>query len=92
VAAWDGQIRHAEAGFTHLTFYANGPVAWVEEIVVRDHDRRGGLGRALMNAFEQWAFDRRCALIALATRRAAPFYRALGYEESATYLRKSAPG
>jgi hypothetical protein len=24
----------------------------------------------------------------LATRRAAPFYRALGYEESAVYLRK----
>jgi hypothetical protein len=24
----------------------------------------------------------------LATRRAAPFYRALGYQESAAYLRK----
>ena len=26
--------------------------------------------------------------LALATRRAAPFYRALGYQESATYFRK----
>jgi hypothetical protein len=26
--------------------------------------------------------------VALATRRAAPFYRALGYEDSATYFRK----
>jgi hypothetical protein len=27
-------------------------------------------------------------LVALATRRAAPFYLALGYQESAAYLRK----
>ena len=27
-------------------------------------------------------------VVALATRRAAPFYRALGYEESAIYFRK----
>ncbi len=75
-------------GFRHLTFYANGPVAWVEEIVVRRHDRGQGIGGALMSAFEQWAATRGCALVALATRRAAPFYRALGYEESATYFRK----
>jgi hypothetical protein len=29
-------------GFRHLTFYANGPVGWVEEIVVRGHDRGQG--------------------------------------------------
>jgi GNAT superfamily N-acetyltransferase len=75
-------------GFEHLTFYANGPVAWVEEVFVRDQDRGRGVGRVLMSAFEQWAAARDCALVALATRRAAPFYRALGYEESAVYLRK----
>jgi GNAT superfamily N-acetyltransferase len=75
-------------GFHHLTFYANGPVGWVEEIVVRGHDRGQGIGRALMSAFEHWAAAQGCALVALATRRAAPFYRALGYAESATYFRK----
>jgi GNAT superfamily N-acetyltransferase len=75
-------------GFRHLTFYANGPVAWVEEIVVRRDDRGLGIGRALMDEFERWADTQGCALVALATRRAAPFYRALGYEESATYFRK----
>ena len=75
-------------GFRHLTFYANGPVGWVEEIVVRDQDRGQGIGRILMSAFEQWATARGCALVALATRRAGPFYRALGYEESAAYYRK----
>jgi hypothetical protein len=34
------------------------------------------------------AATRDCALVALATRRAAPFYHALGYEESAVYFRK----
>jgi GNAT superfamily N-acetyltransferase len=67
-------------GFQHLTFYANGPVAWVEEVFVRDQERGRGV--------ERWAAARDCALIALATRRAAPFYRALGFEESAVYFRK----
>ena len=75
-------------GFRHLTFYANGPVAWVEEVVVRGRDRDRGIGRALMNAFEEWSVSQGCALVALATRRAAPFYLSLGYEESATYFRK----
>lgn len=41
-----------------------------------------------MAAFERHAADRGCRLVALATRRAAPFYRALGYQESAAYFRK----
>jgi GNAT superfamily N-acetyltransferase len=75
-------------GFEHLTFYANGPVAWVEEVFVRGQHRGCGVGRALMSGFEQWAASQDCTLVALATRRAAPFYRALGYEESAIYHRK----
>jgi GNAT superfamily N-acetyltransferase len=75
-------------GFAHLTFYANGSVGWVEEVLVRQEHRGHGVGRALMNAFEAWARERGCALVALATRRAAPFYLALGYQESAAYLRK----
>jgi GNAT superfamily N-acetyltransferase len=79
-------------GFRHLTFYANGPVAWVEEVAVRQQDRGQGIGRALMSEFERWAAAQGCALVALATRRAAAFYGALGYEESAAYFRKVLPG
>ncbi|HEY1917526.1 MAG TPA: GNAT family N-acetyltransferase [Streptosporangiaceae bacterium] len=79
-------------GFRHLTFFANGPVGWVEEVAVRAGQRGRGTGRALMEAFECWAGEHGCALVALATRRAAPFYRALGYEESAAYFRKVLPG
>lgn len=89
LVAADGRERLGYLlGFRLLTFYANGPVAWVEEVVVRRQDRGRGVGRALMSAFEQWAAGQACVLIALATRRAAPFYRALGYEESAVYFRK----
>jgi GNAT superfamily N-acetyltransferase len=75
-------------GLTHLTFYANGPVGWVEEVLVRPGQRERGIGRALMSAFERWAAGRGCALVALATRRALPFYLAIGYDDSAVYLRK----
>src|SRR5690242_13133831 len=89
-AAGDGCAGYL-LGFEHLTFYANGRVAWVEEVFVRGDLRGRGIGRALMTAFEQWACERGCALVALATRRAAPFYRALGYQDSAAYLRKLLP-
>jgi GNAT superfamily N-acetyltransferase len=75
-------------GFWHPAFFANGPVAWVEEILVRPEHRGRGAGRALMSAFEQHAADQGCLLVALATRRAAAFYRALDYQESAIYFRK----
>lgn len=75
-------------GFQHTTFFANGTVAWVEEIVVNSPHREKGCGRSMMAAFERWAANRGARLVALATRRASEFYRALGYEESATYFRK----
>jgi GNAT superfamily N-acetyltransferase len=75
-------------GFDHYTFFANGRVAWVEEITVSEALRRRGIGQLLMQEFEAWAVARECKLIALATRRAAAFYKAIGYEESAVYFRK----
>jgi GNAT superfamily N-acetyltransferase len=75
-------------GFNHFTFFANGRVAWVEEIMVSESFRRQGIGQLLMQEFEAWAVARDCQLVALATRRAAAFYQALGYEESAAYFRK----
>ena len=50
--------------------------------------RGAGTGRLLMAAAESWARSIGAAYVALATRRAAPFYCALGYAESATYFKK----
>jgi GNAT superfamily N-acetyltransferase len=88
VAEEQGVVVGYVLGFIHPTFYANGPVGWVEEIAVRADQRRSGIGRRLMQSFEAWAAGNGCRLAALATRRAAAFYLALGYEESATYFRK----
>jgi GNAT superfamily N-acetyltransferase len=88
VAEVDRQLVGYVLGFEHDTFFANGHVTWVEEIMVSEVFRRQGIGQLLMQAIETWATQRGSKLVGLATRRAAPFYRALGYEESAIYFRK----
>jgi len=75
-------------GFDHYTFYANGKVAWLEEIMVEESHRKKGTGEMLMKEFEAWSESRESKLIGLATRRAASFYTAIGYHESATFFRK----
>ena len=78
-------------GFRHETFFAGGPVCWVEEVYTRADWRRAGVASALMREFETWAWEGGARLVALATRRARSFYEAIGYEESAVYFRKLAP-
>jgi GNAT superfamily N-acetyltransferase len=74
-------------GFDHVAFFANGRVSGVEELYVIPQQRRRGIGRALMREFERWARSRSSAQIVVCTRRAAEFYVALGYEETATCFR-----
>ena len=50
--------------------------------------RRRGVGKVLMENFEEWSSNRGSRLVALATRRASSFYRSIEYEESATLFRK----
>ena len=89
VATEDGAVVGYLLGQRHVTFHAGGPVLWVEEVMV-DPDRRcNGVGRALLEAAEDLARTSRAAYVALATRRAADFYAALGYEESAAYVKKA---
>ncbi len=76
-------------GTSHWTFFANGPVAWVEEIMVEPTKRGAGVGRCLMERAETWAREIGAAYLALASRRAGPFYTALGYEDSAVFFKKT---
>lgn len=76
-------------GHSHLTFLANGPVAWVEEVMVDQGSRRSGIGRRLMEHAEDWARAIGAAYLALASRRAGPFYTALDYEDSAVFFKKT---
>ena len=74
---------------SHPTFHANGPVVWVEEVMVAESARRRGIGRSLMSVAEDWALETGAAYVALASRRAHDFYLALDYEESATFFKKT---
>lgn len=77
-------------GWSRPTFYANGPVAWVQEIVVQPSHRRSGIGQQLMAHFEAWSVSRGCRVISLASRGAGDFYKAIGYTASeATYYKKT---
>jgi len=86
------EIEEAIVGYLlasfHGTMFANGPVAWVEEIMVAEVARRSGIGRALMGEAERWATRIPTTYIGLATRRASEFYEALGYEQSASFFNK----
>lgn len=88
LAEVDGKIVGYLLGFDHRAFFANGRVSWVEEIYVSDSFRQSGIGRRLMDRFEDWCRSRESRIIGLATRRASDFYEALNYEESATYFRR----
>jgi GNAT superfamily N-acetyltransferase len=76
----------------HKTLFANGSVAWVEEVMVIDSARLRGVGRALMSEVEEWAKSVPVSYICLATRRADAFYGRIGYQLSAGFFIKEIPG
>ncbi|MGG3280068.1 GNAT family N-acetyltransferase [Paenibacillus solani] len=75
--------------FHHSTFYANGLISWVEELIILDEFRGMKIGKNLMDIIEEKAQERGSKLVALATRRASGFYKSIGYDESAVYLKKT---
>jgi hypothetical protein len=76
-------------GATTERFFANGPVAWIQELMVGESSRHQGVATKLVSAAEEWASTVPAAYIGLASRRAGDFYLRTGYEESATYFRKT---
>jgi GNAT superfamily N-acetyltransferase len=86
-----GQLIGYLLGFRHEAFFSGGPVGWVEEVHTRSDRRRTGVAGALVQEFEDWAWASGARLVAVATRRAHAFYKALGYDDSAVYFRKLAP-
>jgi len=73
----------------HPAFYANGTITWVEELFVLEEYRGKKIGKCLMEEGERRSKERGSKLVALATRRADRFYKSMGYEESATYFKKT---
>src|ERR1043165_7505128 len=88
VAVEDSSVIGYLLGYTHVTFWAGADIWWVEELIVEKQSRNQGVGRALMHHFEERARAGGGRIVCLCTRRAADFYRAIGYEESALYFRR----
>jgi GNAT superfamily N-acetyltransferase len=89
IAENESRIIGYVLAFHHSTFYANGVISWVEEIFVLEEFRGKNIGKKLMEIIEVKALERGSKLVALATRRASEFYKAIGYDESATYFKKT---
>jgi ribosomal protein S18 acetylase RimI-like enzyme len=81
-------VGYALTVFSTL-LYTNGLSGQLQELVVDESHRRGGAGRALVEAVEAECATRGAAQLVVATRRAAGFYDRLGYYISADYLKRT---
>jgi GNAT superfamily N-acetyltransferase len=57
--------------------------------MVNESARARGVATKLMSSAEEWARSLPAAYVAVVSRRAGDFYLRIGYEESATYYRKT---
>jgi ribosomal protein S18 acetylase RimI-like enzyme len=76
------------SGYFHRAIYANGLVAYVDEIVVDTSYRSMQIGSILMAHFEQASKENNCIIVSLATFGAKGFYERLGYQSKAGYFKK----
>ena len=88
VASIDAGLVGYAAASMHPTLYANGPVGWIEELMVDVAHREVGVGRLLVSFVEEWVRSSGGVMVSLATRRAAGFWSSMGFEESASYFRR----
>lgn len=81
-----GVVGYALA-LTVPTFFANGPVWLLQELMVDPSRRNEGIGRRLLEAVIAHAMESKAVEVVLATRRAGGFYEKLGFIESASYYK-----
>jgi N-acetylglutamate synthase-like GNAT family acetyltransferase len=73
--------------FRLLTLYANGIVVELQELMVAPEERGRGIGQQLVAAIVDRARTVGAVEVTVPTRRARAYYRHLGFEETATYLK-----
>jgi ribosomal protein S18 acetylase RimI-like enzyme len=86
------EINHIIEGYLsgnfYKAFYANGTVAFIDEIVVDSRCRNLSIGKRLMEEFEAIAKTNKSVLISLATSGAKGFYEKLDYSSTSGYYKK----
>lgn len=88
VADLGGAVIGYALGSIALTLYANGHVLELQELMVASEHRGQGIGRRLVEAALERALAAGCTEATVPTRRARDFYVGLGFEETATYLKR----
>ncbi|MER6737576.1 GNAT family N-acetyltransferase [Streptomyces puniciscabiei] len=87
VAQRDVHVVGYVLGLRMPTLFAGGTVLEVLELAVDAPLRGRGTGSALIRAVQARARDAQDVEVTVPTRRAAGFYRGLGFRETASYLK-----
>ncbi len=69
------------------TLFAGGPILELLELTVDTPERGRGTGSALIRAAQARAREAQDVEVTVPTRRAADFYRDLGFHETAAYFK-----
>ena len=88
VAEVDGYVMGYAVTTMNYLLYTNGPSAQLQEIVVADEAKTGGVGTALVRAVEATCVAEGVTQLTVASRRAGGFYDRLGYTQQAEYMRR----
>ncbi len=95
LAEADGQIAGLLSWSIRPDLYHAADCCFIEELIVTEHLRDQGLGRALMAELFARLGDRDCAEVSLAVMQdnagAIRFYRSIGLSEAALLLETHAP-
>jgi predicted N-acetyltransferase YhbS len=87
VAEDEAQVTGYALVTRFLVLYANGHVAELQELMVAPAWRGRGIGRALVSAIARKARVAGAVELTVPTRRARDYYLALGFTETATFLK-----
>jgi GNAT superfamily N-acetyltransferase len=88
VAELGGRVIGYALAFRLLTLYANGAILEIQELMVDPAHRGRGIGQRLVEALAEGARTAGCVELTVPTRRAAEYYRKLGFVETALYFKR----
>ncbi|KUO05591.1 GNAT family N-acetyltransferase [Streptomyces caeruleatus] len=89
VAEQDSRVVGYLLALRMPTLFAGGTILELLELTVDAPVRGRGTGSALIRAAQARAWEAKDVEVTVPTRRAADFYRALGFHETAAYLKWS---
>jgi len=88
VAEDENNIVGYITGSINPTFYLNGNISWIEELLVKNSETNSGIGSSLIKDFESICIQNNVKMIHVASTSKSPFYEKSGFDKKGTYLVK----